>query len=568
MSLISKESPLNDFFTHESYILPQPVEALPIKRLFDYKLGKLKESTKLPREFKFNVNDSSNKTVNRLSETNTNPVCDEVIMKIKIIGINYNKDFQLLESSRLNPKLNVVPGNKIIGKITLTLNHPRSIPFADDHSKYIVFPYSNCIIQQPSNGLCSNCYQLSKSVDTSINQQNYNVYKNHQCLANLEYGYTIDGGLQDYIKIKNPTDSLIKIPDNVSLHDSCFLMEIMLPFYSFLKDNFGKNNLENISIDGRILVILNNVSKEINDILIVLKHFKIDQKLFWFIDEFKIKEIIHSNSHEEKSIYTSKFNHVLVFKISDENLSFAMNGLISTGLESTKLRYTLNLFDQYNPEFLQRHKNLDRYHADKTIHHFKLSYKDKLNTWELLQIISNLNLECQNTNNTNINNNNIPIDTDDNGKSETRPSVTSIETTTSTFSNMSIHLNSTSNTTISIPPNQNSSMHRKPPKNLRFRDDESIIINENKLVNKIGNHYSWLSYDKDFDLGHDQYSDDDIDDYDYPMGDEYKFYQSSSKQFHTVKQMNRLIQSHNSYSRVCYSNKSNKPTKINAFIFP
>lgn len=552
-------SSINDLENHESYIMPQQVNSLPTKRLFDYRHSKLKESTKLPHEFHILGSTYYQPESPQSDEFDTDDTLDpEVLFKVKFIGVNYEKDFELLKNQRFGSKTSVVPGNKIIGKIVSPTNSqnfylPWQLPY-NDNSKYLVFPYSNCLIQN-EHDYCANCNHLHKLNVGPLTSHNYFQYKRYGCLRNWEFGYNIDGGLQDYMKIKKPHESLIRIPDNISLHDCCFSLEIMLPFYSFLKDNFIDLS---IKLEGRSLVVLNDVSKEINDVLMVLKLLKIDQRLFWFIDPEKIREVqVYESS---KYYYSSRFNHVFLFNTSSTSVLFGLDGAISTGLESTKSRYNFAFFDQYDPNCATKYKSINDSHPDKTIHHFRLSYKDKLYLMELMHFIADLNTKNK-SEGSNSSVSNVPSETAMEERPQhppqPRPSVTSINTSTTTFSNASIHLNSTKSSSSSVHlPRQ---LGKKIAKNLRFRDEDSVIDVEFQSSKKESNHYSWLYYDKDFDLCNDyECSDEEDDDEDSSN--------SNRQVFHSVKQMNRLIRS-SKFSRVCYANKSNKTVKINAFIF-
>lgn len=552
-------SPLNDFVIHESYVLPQQINSLPTKRLFDHRHAKLKESTKLPHEFHLPSSPESR----QLEGTEPVDPTSEVIFKVKFIGVNYDKDFELLKNGKAC-KINVVPGNKIIGKIVSPTN------LADkETSKFLVFPYSTCLIQKDGD-YCANCSHLHKHDVQALSPDNYFQYRRFKCLRNWEFGYNIDGGLQDYMKIKKPLESLIEIPENISLHDCCFALEIMLPFYSFLKDNFVNASYSSMKIEGRSLVILNDVSKEINDILIVLKLLNIDQKSFWFIDPKKIKKLQQGNSSESEFDYNSKFSHVFLFNTQSTSVLFGLGAMISAGLESTKSRYNLVFFDQYDPNCIAKYRDLNEDHSDKAIHHQRLSYKDKLSLIELMQFIADLNSKNKNERAANIpqeeaiiNSSPDPAinDTALNHHASIRPSITSIETSATTFSNASIHLSSTKSSTSSVIPSA-----KKAAKTLRFKDEASVV--DTQSLKKEANHFSWLYYDKDFDLCNDyEYSDDedDQDAFHFVASNQNTSRQVSNK-FHSVKQMNKLIHS-SKFSRVCYANKTNKPVKINAFIF-
>lgn len=479
-----RDSPINDLAKHESYLVPPDVNLLPTKRVFDPRIARLRETTKLPKDFVAHDSD--------------------VLLKVKIVGVNYKKDFLLLHD-----KPPVVPGNKVIGKII-------SGSFPPSH-KYLVYPYLTCMVHNPSRP-CVNCAHLMANDVPPLSLQSYSVYRKLPCLQTWEYGVTLDGGLQDVMKVRGPTEALVKIPDNVSLHDCCFLSEVMLPLYSVIKDTLL--HLHHVEDKTRVLVVLNDVTKEINDVLIVLKNFHIDQKHYWFIDPTKIAQLLPL----ERANYKSKFHHVLLFACSDQAVTFGMASSISTGLESTRLRYNIFLFNQYDPESQAKNKYLQSNHTDKTIHHFKLTFADRQNALELLNILSELNRI------------DLPLPPGQ------RPSVTSIESA-STFSNTLVTSASTSTTNVSAKTHN--SAGRKPPKALRFRDDESIIDDQKKQ-----SYYSWLHFDKDFDLCNDyDLSDDDEDD-----------------RTHTVRDINANLVDPR-YSRVCYANKANKPVKINAFIF-
>lgn len=509
------DKPFTDLHTHESYVTPQPVTLLPTKRVFDWRMRCLREATKLPREF--------------LLASDAGPR-DEVTLKVKIVGVNYQRDFRLLQSAQ-GPRTNVVPGNKIIGRIASALRHPQAAPYANSAHRYLVFPYSNCVIQRTRTAYCANCAQVADAGVASLTPASYSAHARHPCLDALEYGLSIDGGLQDYVRIKAPAQSLVRIPDNISLHDCCFALETALLVFLFVKHNV---------LEGKILVVLTELSRELNDVLLVLKHLRVDQAQVTILDVQKVRDIA---ALADAANYRAKFNHALLVDVSDDSVAFADGAVISTGLESTKLRYNMVFFDQYNPDSMAKNASLHLRRTDRTVHHFKLSFKDRLHAEELLQVIADLNLR-------------LKEETALNG--ENRPSVTSIESAASTFSNGSIHLGSTSTTT----PSLTKSRPAKGQKALRFRDDESIISPE--PPKRLQTHYSWLWYEKDFDLCNDYDCSDDED----PYGQENESDPARPrKRTHSVKHMNRILHYDERMSRVCYANKGSRPVKINAFIF-
>ena len=511
MSLVTT---YNDFC-----IIPQKVTALPTKRLFDPISRKLREVTKLPKELEMTAN--------------------EVILRVRMVGINFQTDLKY--DSRKDtihdeslPK-SIVPCGRIIGKVVSN--------YEDQTSKYVVFPYSNCIIQNiTSQAICHNCQYRKNHLVTKLSSSSYNYYKQYPCTLNLTYGYTLDGGLQDYMKIRNPRESLSKIPNNMSIHDCCFFMDIMLPFYSFLKDNFEAEKSDNpanttengssLVVVGKILIILNSISKDVNEVLIVIKHFNLDQRNISFIDEKKLDKL----SENDRINYKGKFSQVFVFKVTEEIVKFVDFCSISSGLESTKSRYNIVFFDDNS--FNSKH--LNRFHNDKTYHQYKLSYKDKLNAEDLLGIVSNLNLHIKRSPSSSSLNSRAPKK-ESRSKKETRPSVASLETTASTFSSTNLSFQSDASSTTSSKSNTTVS------KNLRFRENDSIIENSKKDPQ---NHYSWLLYDKDYDLCNEfEHSDD----------------EDLNKKVHSVREINRILRNPKDLSRVCYTIKSAK-SKLNALV--
>jgi hypothetical protein len=518
MSLITT---YNDFC-----IIPQKVTTLPTKRLFDPKSRKLREVTKLPKELEMAEN--------------------EVILRVRMVGINFQTDLKY-DSRKDNihddeplPK-SIVPCGRIIGKVVSN--------YDDQTSKYVVFPYSNCITQNITpQAICHNCQYRKNHLVTKLSSSSYTYYKQYPCTLNLTYGYTLDGGLQDYMKIRNPKESLLKIPNNMSIHDCCFFMDIMLPFYSFLKDNFEvekdekdeksdnpTNNTDNDSsllVAGKVLIILNSISKDVNEVLIVIKHFKLDQRNINFIDEKKLDKL----SENDRMNYQGIFSQVFVFKVTEKMVKFADFCSISSGLESTKSRYNIVFFDDNS----FNNKYLNRYHNDKTYHQYKLSYKDKLNAEDLLSIVSNLNLHIKRSPSSSSLNSKAHKK-ESRSKKETRPSIASLETTASTFSSTNLSFHSDASSTTSSKSNTMVS------KNLRFRENDSNIENSKKDPQT---HYSWLWYDKDYDLCNEfEHSDD----------------EDLDKKVHSVREINRILRNPKDLSRVCYTIKSTKP-KLNALI--
>lgn len=486
------------------YPSPEPVWLLPTKVILDGHSERLHEVIKLPHEVE------------------VGPNADELLLKIKLIGVNYEKDIVPLryQVSR-NKQSPVVPFNKIIGKIQVLLKHPNcsSLKFL---SKYVVFPYSNCNIQQVEP--CENCRQLTKVV---LTRDTMDMFYSYPCLRNLEYGITIDGGLQDYLKIRRPSQSLLEIPSNVSLHDSCFMLEIMLPFYIFMVTLFLKYGYEQAS--NRIMIILNDSKTETNDVLIVLKQLNIDRKSVVIMDPTNINQL----SNKEKSSLHKKFEFVLCFNFSSTALDFTEYCIASVGLPSSKSRFHVVWFDQYAPLEARKLQKISEALVDKSYHHIRVGHKDLIHAQDLLYMLSSLNVQKRSAAGSNLDE-----------SCESRPSVSSLETSLTTFSNQSVTLGVSSATSLSL---QKYSDLLRNPKSLRFRDDDSII-NDDKDIRE--SNLSWLWYDKDIDFCRDC----DFDEF--------------GTLTHNVKAVNSCLSvpDNGQLKRICYSNKPSKTTKLNAFV--
>lgn len=476
--------------------IAEALVTLPIKRVMHPETMTVREVTKLPREVGLKGLDEG-----------------EVVLKIVMAGINYMTDFEWFRNRR-NHDTRIVPGNKIIGKIVRAngIEYNRGI-------KHLLFPYSNCILQNIEK--CDNCKVLESEEFTYLNKDTYNAHEKYACLNNLVHGRTINGGLQDYIKIRNPEDCLIEIPEYISMHDSCFFLDIALPFYIYLKENpLCEDQVE------RILIILNDISKEINDILIVLKHFKIDKKNIHFLDHTTIKGFNYS----EKQAYKSKFNRVLIYDELLMAIEFGIFSTISTGLESTKSRYPVIIFDMHSPLPSSSLQYLRTSNTDKSITQFKLSFKDKLAASELMNSISNMNKEM--------------------AKSTSHESIESVKESQpnnwskETISTRSLSLYSSTGTSYS--DNYKHKDEVNAPKTLRFGED--IIIKEEKLKSL---HYTWMWFEFD------SYLTTEYDFTSYNDDIEPIFVKN-----HSVVQINQLISSKVA-SRVFYNNTLRKNRKTN-----
>lgn len=485
------------------YPSPEPVSLLPSKVVLGGHSGRLKEVVKLPNEMTINPN------------------ADELLLKVKLIGVNYKKDIDPLRHYVFkNKHASVVPFNKIIGKILALLKHMGCASFRFS-SKYLVFPYSNCNIHgiEP----CDHCRRLA---NVELTRDTMDMFYLYPCLRNLEYGITIDGGLQDYIKIRRPSQSLLEIPPNVSLHDCCFMMEIMLPFYIFMTTLFLKYGYDQSG--NKIIILLNDSKTETNDVLIVLQQLNIDRKSVVIMDPSTINLL----SAKEKTSLHKKFEFVLCFNFSSTSLDFIDYCIASVGLPSSKSRFHVVWFDQYAPLVAPKIRKIGEMLSDKTFHHIRVGHKDFVLAQDLLSMLSSFNILRQSTTTTNLED------------SDNRPSVSSLETSLTTFSNQSLHLGSSSTTSFSL---QKYNEVVKNGKVLRFRDDDSIINSERESRSS---HVSWLWYDKDIDFCRDCEFDD---------------FGTST---HNIKDVNSLMMDPDSQpKRICYFNKPSKTANLNAFVF-
>lgn len=273
--------------THDSSI----VDKLPIKRIYNPKIDKFIHKIKLP-----NINNDS-------IEINSNNMIN---VKIKICGINYLTDF-----NNNNKNYQVIPGKRIIGKISDFPN-----------LKFLIFPYTNC--------------------------KNQGLHNKSNCKCDLIYGETIDGGLQDNLNVS--INSLIPIPLNLSLHDVCFIFDILIYFFKYIK--YLKFE--------RTIILLNDLNKELNDILIVLNHFKISSNKVIIID----KSMINSK-------YFKKFD--IVYCFNQQLFNHAIQYCNSSSTSSIILT------------------NFPTNSTDKHIKIMKLSFNDKQLTIDILLILSKLN---------------------------------------------------------------------------------------------------------------------------------------------------------------------------------
>lgn len=308
------------------------VNDLPLKRVYDPETGLVRELPKLRRDF-----DLDDKIA-------------QCIFKVKLAGINFQTDFHSIASR-------IVPGLRIVGRI-----YDTNTAF-DCDQKYVVYPISTCLHQNIPDP-CTNCSHLGNL--QVLGQLSLDKFDHYRCHRLWIYGLTIDGGLQDYLKLYYPQDSLVAIPHEVLLHDACFMFDRSLPFYVVLKQ------LCSVGGGQRALIVLGDVDREINDILVVLNHFGIDQRQFVFIDTKAIAKL----DDDERRLYRRQFSQVFVFEMSSRLLQF-----VHDCLSNSRERKAF-IFDQMSP--IETITNTG-------FQHFRLGYANKADAIELMAILSNLN---------------------------------------------------------------------------------------------------------------------------------------------------------------------------------
>lgn len=315
----------------------EPVNQLPVKRVYHPKLGVVRELPKLRRDFELDV---------------SVPLC---ILKVKLTGVNFKTDFSAI-------KRPIVPALKFIGKV-----YASNGTTLDVSRKYLVFPFSTCLLQNAAD-LCHNCRHLANV--KLLNQLSQEKFEQYPCQKSWTYGIDVDGGLQDYITIKHPEDVLIPVPSAISLHDACFMFERSLPLYSVLKRvKFPSSE--------RVLMVLGSIDREINDVLLVLNHLGLDQRQFVFMDRHSIDEL----KDEQLELYRERFAQMLVFDISSTLLRFANHAL------THKNDTNVFIFDQMTP------CSRTKYFGDhsKNLHHVRLAHHHKADAVELMDIIADMN---------------------------------------------------------------------------------------------------------------------------------------------------------------------------------
>ncbi|KAF6063152.1 hypothetical protein FOB64_006156 [Candida albicans] len=273
-------------------------------------------------------------------------------------GINYLSDFK---SSAVNngvihkSRKPIVPGMRIICKIDKNIhNHP------------------HLVRQQP----------LANKLEDS-NNNNANSSVDHNC--DLIYGKDIDGGLQTHLSV--PKSLLIPIPYNISLHDVCFIFDILLPFYKFFQ--FVK--------PGKTIILLNDIKKELNEVLLILKIFNINFNSIIIIDGNSLSPRFNNKF---ETVY---FSSLMQFNVANPKTHKRHNASTDSSISSISTLASNSSFksasmmmggvnsgtSNNNPNTISSNK----FKNDKTIKYMQLSYQDKPLCIEVLKILSAINFE-------------------------------------------------------------------------------------------------------------------------------------------------------------------------------
>lgn len=474
-TLTVSENPVNDLHTHTLYLATSAVNSLPLRRRLNG--SKLKELVMLPSEL---AQDSL-----------------LVVLRVKHVALNFRHDFAGCS--------NVVPGSRIIGKLPSKHPHQKNGGFSV-HDKLVVFPHLTCWIQR-AHDPCDNCI-ASMGEDTS----SYDTHRKFPCTRNWHYGTTLDGGLQDYIRVPLPEHTLVKIPEGVSVHDCCFLFDIALPFYAYCRDVMCPL-LAKVP-ESRILVVLNDSSTEANDCLLVIHHLRLDHLLITFTDMAKLNSV-----PSLLATYANKFHHVLVFASGQGPVTAALALGLATGLEATKSRHTIALFGDVGQVYAEP--------PDRTVHRVHLSYKDKFLMEELLNTLADLNRSTDGP----------------------RPVILYMQSldladTVTYHLTLSEHGEECSET-IADSEAWSTSLAKK--KKLRFKG-EAEVVTTGQTTSR--NHISWLHCDRDFRLCLDDHCD-----------------HATLNRCHSTNAINTMLHEKCQLQRVFYTNRPASHVKINAFIF-
>lgn len=293
------------------------------------------------------------------------PLPDSALFRVKGLTLDFRTD--------LVAEYNTVPGMKVVGTIVLNSEFKSNYSTMKRGQRVFLFPFSSCLIQSPTN-VCNNCRHLSSVEKELWNDPitTYELYRKYSCMKMWVYGKTIDGGLQDFIRVPAPLKLLIVVPKLISLHDCCLLLEVAVPFLAYCKDFLCKLSPP----FGNVMVILNDFKSEINDCLLVLRHLVLNEKFFTFTDI----SILTTTTLSRQS-YQNQFRHVLLFDTSQQALDVSIS-LKNFSFEPISFSITIfQKIDQMLPKIPPR----------TNISYIKLTYKDIYLMRSLLETLEDMN---------------------------------------------------------------------------------------------------------------------------------------------------------------------------------
>lgn len=341
-----KEMTVSDFERRCLYSTANAVSLLPIRRV-STKVGQLQETLILLRELQ--------------------PQPLTALLRIKHVAIDFCID--------LNVDKGCVPGQKFIGKISINTESKCSTTSMTRGQRVFVYPHSTCLIQNYQKA-CENCCHISSVSERTEHDRRtlYELHKKYPCLKEWVYGKTIHGGLQDYIRVPHPLQQLIPVPELVSLHDCCFLLDVATPFLAYCKEILCAMP----EFASKVLVILNDVSKEANDCLLVIRHLLLDEQFFTFTD---VQTLL---THPEvKLSYTNRFRHVFVLAAGQQAFETGL-AFQHASIDSVDMQPTISIVASQSAEELTIPHSIE-------IRKIVISYKDKFLLETLLETISDMN---------------------------------------------------------------------------------------------------------------------------------------------------------------------------------
>lgn len=295
------------------------------------------------------------------------PLPGSALLRIKGICLDFSSD--------LVAGNDIVPGMKAVGTITLNTEQETGSPSMQRGQRVFLFPYSTCLIQN-SRITCKNCSYVASVLALLANDKDalYELYRDHPCLGAWVYGKTLDGGLQDFIRVPAPLKLLVVPPKLVSLHDCCLLLDTAVPFLAYCKDYLCKLNTPR----GKVVVILNDSRKEANDCLLVLRHLVLNDELFTFTD----MNILTTTPEIRKS-YANLFQHVFLLNSSQEALDVASSFRFSS---FNSIGSSITIFETFE-------QRLPKIPESLRVARMKMSYKDKILMEYLLETLNDMNSE-------------------------------------------------------------------------------------------------------------------------------------------------------------------------------